>query len=162
MAKSTMANTKAETMMINRHRRQSPFDWIGFGVLSLGTAAFQIMLDRGELRGWFGATEIIVEATLAGLGLYLFVVHEMLAERPFIPPRIFRDLNFSKLVLENPCAGAACPQPQAESDHAIIVLAIVPEFLFGGAGWEVQPADHGIFGQCDLQGFDLWADYGQS
>lgn len=71
------------------------FDWTGFAVLSLGIGALQLMLDRGELKDWFGSTEIIVEAALAGLGLYLFVVHVMLAEKPFIPPRIFRDLNFS-------------------------------------------------------------------
>ena len=71
------------------------FDWTGFAVLSLGIGALQLMLDRGELKDWFGSTEIIVEAVLAGLGLYLFVVHVMLAEQPFIPPRIFRDINFS-------------------------------------------------------------------
>jgi MFS transporter, DHA2 family, multidrug resistance protein len=79
----------------NQHKRGSTFDWVGFGVLSLGIGAMQLMLDRGELKDWFGSTEIVVEATLAGLGLYLFVVHVMLAEQPFITPRIFRDLNFS-------------------------------------------------------------------
>jgi DHA2 family multidrug resistance protein len=71
------------------------FDWLGFGVLALGIGALQIMLDRGELLAWFGSTEIIVEAVLAGLGIYLFVVHMALAPRPFIPPRIFRDRNFA-------------------------------------------------------------------
>ncbi|MDO9707976.1 DHA2 family efflux MFS transporter permease subunit [Paracraurococcus lichenis] len=71
------------------------FDWTGFGVLALGLGALQIMLDRGELKNWFGSPEIQIEATLAGLGIYLFVVHLMLAERPFIPPRIFRDRNFA-------------------------------------------------------------------
>ena len=71
------------------------FDWFGFGVLALGVGALQIMLDRGELLNWFGSTEIIVESVLAGLGLYLFLVHMATAERPFIPPRIFRDRNFA-------------------------------------------------------------------
>jgi DHA2 family multidrug resistance protein len=70
------------------------FDWLGFGVLSLGIGALQILLDRGELKAWFGSTEIIIEAVLAGLGLYLFLAHMLTAERPFIPPRIFRDRNF--------------------------------------------------------------------
>jgi len=70
------------------------FDWLGFGVLSLGTGALQIMLDRGELKAWFGSTEIVVEAALAALGIYLFLVHMLTGERPFIPPRIFRDRNF--------------------------------------------------------------------
>src|SRR6266536_3268439 len=70
------------------------FDWIGFAVLSLGIGALQLMLDRGEHNDWFGSTEIIIEAVLAGLGIYLFVVHLFTAEKPFIIPRIFRDLNF--------------------------------------------------------------------
>jgi DHA2 family multidrug resistance protein len=71
------------------------FDWIGFTVLSVGIGALQLMLDRGELKDWFGSTEIVVETTLAGLGLYLFIVHMILADQPFIPPSMFRDLNFS-------------------------------------------------------------------
>jgi DHA2 family multidrug resistance protein len=70
------------------------FDWFGFGVLALGIGALQIMLDRGELLNWFGSTEIIVEAVLAGLGIYLFIVHMATAERPFIPPPIFANRNF--------------------------------------------------------------------
>jgi DHA2 family multidrug resistance protein len=71
------------------------FDWIGFAVLSIGIGALQLMLDRGELKDWFGSTEIVVEMILAGLGLYLFVVHMALADQPFIPARMFRDFNFS-------------------------------------------------------------------
>ena len=70
------------------------FDWIGFAALSLGVGALQLMLDRGESKDWFGSTEIVVEAGLGVLGLYLFAVHLATAERPFIPPRIFRDRNF--------------------------------------------------------------------
>ena len=79
--------------------KSSRFDWIGFGALSLGIGALQLMLDRGEMKDWFGSSEIIVEAVLAGLGLYLFLVHIALAEKPFIPPRIFRDVNFSASLL---------------------------------------------------------------
>ena len=71
------------------------FDWLGFGVLSLGLGSFQLMLDRGQDQDWFGSREIIVEAVLAGLGTYLFVVHLLTAEKPFLPPRIFRDRNFA-------------------------------------------------------------------
>jgi len=79
----------------DRRKEGMTFDWIGFGVLSLGIGSLQLLLDRGEIKDWFGSTEIIIETTLAALGLYLFVVHVILAERPFIPPGIFRDLNFS-------------------------------------------------------------------
>ncbi len=71
------------------------FDWLGFSVLSLGIGALQLMLDRGEQIDWFNSMEVVAEAVLAGLGLYLFLVHMRFAEKPFIPPRIFKDLNFS-------------------------------------------------------------------
>lgn len=71
------------------------FDFLGFGVLALGLGAFQLMLDRGQDQDWFGSREIIIEAVLGGLGIYLFVVHLLTAERPFIPPRLFRDRNLS-------------------------------------------------------------------
>lgn len=70
------------------------FDWTGFAVLSLGVGALQLMLDRGEQLDWFGSTEIVIEAVLAGLGIYLFIVHMLTAKKPFIPPHIFKDMNF--------------------------------------------------------------------
>ena len=73
----------------------SAFDWTGFFVLSLGIGALQMMLDRGGEQDWFASPEIWLELALAGLGLYLFVVHVMLAEKPFISPRIFADVNFT-------------------------------------------------------------------
>ena len=77
------------------HNTKLHFDFFGFAVLSLGLAALQLLLDRGELKDWFGSTEIIVYAVLCGLGFYLFLVHLLTAESPLIPPRIFRDVNFS-------------------------------------------------------------------
>jgi DHA2 family multidrug resistance protein len=70
------------------------FDWTGFAVLAMGVGALQMMLDRGQQKDWFGSTEIVAEAVLTGLGLYLFVVHMVLARRPFIPRAIFGNGNF--------------------------------------------------------------------
>ncbi len=75
------------------------FDWTGFGALALGIGAFQLMLDRGQDKDWFSSQEIIIEAVLAGLGIYLFLVHLVLAKKPFIQPRIFKDLNYSASLL---------------------------------------------------------------
>jgi DHA2 family multidrug resistance protein len=70
------------------------FDWFGFTALSIGIGALQLMLDRGQREDWFTSTEIIIEAGVAILGLWLFLVHLLTAEHPFIPPRIFKDRNF--------------------------------------------------------------------
>src|SRR5260370_801485 len=61
-----------------RHTRnvhRAPFEFVGVLTLSLGVGALQLMLDRGELKDWFHSSEIWVEATIAGLGFYLFTVH---------------------------------------------------------------------------------------
>ena len=71
------------------------FDWIGFAVLSLGIGGFQMMLDRGQNQDWFTSPEVIAEAVLGALGFYLFAVHMMTAKKPFIPPAMFKDRNFT-------------------------------------------------------------------
>ena len=70
------------------------FDFFGFGVLSLGVGALQMMLDRGELKDWFGSTEVIVEAALAGFGFYFFIVRTVTAKHPFLSLALFKDRNF--------------------------------------------------------------------
>ena len=77
---------------IDRARR---FDLFGFALLSLAIGALQMMLDRGESFEWFGNTEIMIEALLAGVALYMFVAHIFTHEHPFIEPALFRDRNFS-------------------------------------------------------------------
>ena len=71
------------------------FDTFGFAMISLAIAALQMFLDRGELKDWFGSPEIITEAVMAGLFLYIFLVHTFTAANPFISPSLFLDRNFS-------------------------------------------------------------------
>ena len=83
---SFLTDTKRDTSLT--------FDWTGFAVLSLGIGALQLMLDRGEQKDWFASAEVLTETVLAVLGLYLFLVHVWLAEKPFIDHKIFKDINF--------------------------------------------------------------------
>ena len=82
------------TLPESRNAKSSRFDFFGFITLSLGIAALQLMLDRGELKDWFSSTEILAEATVAGLGFYLFLVHMFSSDRPFLNPALFKDRNF--------------------------------------------------------------------
>ncbi len=75
------------------------FDWLGFSTLSLAIGAFQILLDRGEIKDWFGSNEIVIEALTAGAAFYLFLIHTFTTERPFIRPALFRDRNFTAGVI---------------------------------------------------------------
>ncbi|MBV9249254.1 MAG: DHA2 family efflux MFS transporter permease subunit [Acetobacteraceae bacterium] len=81
------------------------FDWVGFAVLSMGIGGLQMMLDRGQDRDWFSSGEVITEAVLGGLGVYLFIVHMFTGRRPFIPPALFKDRNFASGLLMMFAAG---------------------------------------------------------
>jgi len=81
-----------ETRYVHRER----FDFFGFGTLSVAVGAVQMMLDRGELKDWFGSTEIWVEAIVAALCFYLFVVHTATTSASsFFNRSMLKDANFS-------------------------------------------------------------------
>jgi MFS transporter, DHA2 family, multidrug resistance protein len=53
------------------------------------------MLDRGQLKDWFSSREIWIEATIAAVAFYLFVIHMLTTtERRFLSPALFKDRNF--------------------------------------------------------------------
>lgn len=70
-------------------------DWFGFLTLALGVGALQMMLDRGERQAWFEAPEILIQAGLAALGLYLFVAHSLTTRAPFLDPRLLLARGFA-------------------------------------------------------------------
>jgi DHA2 family multidrug resistance protein len=76
-----------------------PFDFLGFAFLSIFIGGLQMMLDRGETKDWFSSTEVVAEATAAGLCLYLFLVHMMTTKHPFLPPAMFKDRNYAVSLL---------------------------------------------------------------
>jgi DHA2 family multidrug resistance protein len=76
-------------------RPAEKLDWFGFGMLSLGIGALQVLLDRGEQLDWFSSGEIILEAIIAASALYLFLVHTFTSKTPFVRPALFRDANFA-------------------------------------------------------------------
>src|ERR1700749_4542451 len=76
------------------HGNSARLDWIAFAALSLAIGAFQTMLDRGETLDWFGSNEIILEAGVAAISLYIFLIQFSRAPRPFLSPKLFADRNF--------------------------------------------------------------------
>ena len=74
--------------------RTLKFDWFGFFTLSAGLGGLQLVLDRGGTKDWFSSPEIVIEAMVAGIAFYLFLVHMLTEKKPFIPKEIFKDRNF--------------------------------------------------------------------
>ncbi|MDH7797332.1 MULTISPECIES: DHA2 family efflux MFS transporter permease subunit [unclassified Beijerinckia] len=105
------------------------FDWTGFVVLAAGLAALQLMLDRGAQNEWFASVEIVAEAVIACLGLYLFVVHICLAEKPLIQLGLFANTNFSVGLVMMLCIGAILVA-------SVVLLGTYLQTLGGYSVWE--------------------------
>jgi len=78
----------------DRLRAAKKFDFLGFGMLTLFIAAFQMVLDRGPSQDWFQSREIWTETILAAVGLWVFVVHTITTDHPFFDKALIRDRNF--------------------------------------------------------------------
>ncbi|MEO7739777.1 MAG: MDR family MFS transporter [Novosphingobium sp.] len=77
------------------HGQQRPFDWLGFMGIVMFSVGIQLTMERGEIKDWFDSTEIQIEATVAALGLYLFLLQMFTARDPFFSRGLFRDRNFN-------------------------------------------------------------------
>lgn len=87
------------TMPESRNAKASRFDFFGFATLSVAVTAMQLLLDRGQLLDWFSSGEIIIEAVVAGLSFYLFIVHMFTSDKPFINANLFKDRNFAAAIV---------------------------------------------------------------
>jgi DHA2 family multidrug resistance protein len=78
-----------------RHDNWRKFDLFGFLALSIGLAAFQLMLDRGQQKDWFESTEIWIYVAILALGFWLTIVHALTARNTFVRLELFTDRNFA-------------------------------------------------------------------
>ncbi len=70
--------------------RNTDVDWNGIGLLALGLASFQIVLEEGQQHDWFESHYISGMAALSVVGLILFVWRELTVEHPAVDLRILR------------------------------------------------------------------------
>src|SRR5215831_13008683 len=71
------------------------FDWIGFIALSVAIVAAQLIFDRGQRLDWFDSREIVLCALIGALAFWIFAVHCLTADKPFLNPRLLLDRNFA-------------------------------------------------------------------
>lgn len=74
---------------------RAAFDYIGFAFLTVGIAALQIMLDKGQEDDWFGSHFITALAITAGVCLPALVIWEWFHKQPIIDVRLFKNFNFA-------------------------------------------------------------------
>ncbi|HVB38036.1 MAG TPA: DHA2 family efflux MFS transporter permease subunit [Vicinamibacterales bacterium] len=70
-------------------------DFWGLGMLAVGIAALQIMLDKGQEDDWFASHLIVVLAVVAVAVLTLFVIHELRTKQPIVHLRLLSYRTFA-------------------------------------------------------------------
>jgi DHA2 family multidrug resistance protein len=76
-----------------------PLDWTGLALMTLGIGAMQLFFDRGQGEDWFSSLEIQIEAALAFLGVYLYILHWKSTEHPLLDLGLLRNSNFAVSVM---------------------------------------------------------------
>jgi DHA2 family multidrug resistance protein len=76
-------------------RQGARLDWLGFVTLSAGIAAGQLVFSRGQRLDWFDSAEILLATFFGILMIYIFCVHSLTAERPFVRLSLLTDRNYA-------------------------------------------------------------------
>jgi DHA2 family multidrug resistance protein len=106
-------------------------DWVGFLSLSMAIACVQLMLDRGERAEWFDSFEIILEGAGAFLFGWIFLVHILTKDRPFLDPRLLLDRNFALGIGISAIFGMLFVTPMVLMPAMLQQLRDIPEFTTG-------------------------------
>jgi DHA2 family multidrug resistance protein len=102
-----------------RNARRGRIDFLGFGLLALGLATLQIILDKGQQADWFGSTWICWFALTAAAALIAFVVWELQTPEPIVNLHVLQDRNFAVGTFLITMMGVIIYSP----------LTLLPEFL---------------------------------
>ena len=69
-------------------------DYIGIGLLAIGIASLQVMLDKGQEDDWFGSHFILTLAIISAVTLVALFFWEWFHDHPVIDVRLFKHFNF--------------------------------------------------------------------
>ena len=82
-------------MKADRAGKKRRVDFIGLGLITIGLASMELVLDKGQTFDWFGSPFIVRMSILAAVTLVGVVVYELLHPDPIINLRLFKDRNFA-------------------------------------------------------------------
>ncbi|MCM3900863.1 MAG: DHA2 family efflux MFS transporter permease subunit [Pyrinomonadaceae bacterium] len=78
-----------------RNQRPGRIDYIGFGLMALGLATLQIVLDKGQEDDWFSSSFITWAIVIAVVSLVAFIIWELRAKEPIVNLRVLANRNFA-------------------------------------------------------------------
>jgi MFS transporter, DHA2 family, multidrug resistance protein len=69
-------------------------DWFGIVTMAVGLASLQAVLEEGNKDDWFGSPFIVKLTVVAAVSLALFIVNELIVEKPLLRLRLLTQRSF--------------------------------------------------------------------
>jgi DHA2 family multidrug resistance protein len=70
-------------------------DAVGIGLLAVGMASLQYVLEEGNREGWSESTRILVLGGVAAIAIITFIAHELEHPNPVVDLRVFKNRNYA-------------------------------------------------------------------
>ena len=90
-----MAKTFIEDPPYIRSQRPGRIDYVGFGLMAVGLATLQLVLDKGQEDDWFSSPFIVRSILIAVVALIGFVIWELRTKEPIVNLRVLANRNFA-------------------------------------------------------------------
>jgi DHA2 family multidrug resistance protein len=110
--------------------KESKIDYFGFGLLAVGIAFLQVVLDKGQEDDWFGSNFIITLTIVSVICLVSLVFRELRVKEPIVDVRLFKNVNFATSSVMMFMVGAV----------SFSTTVLVPQFLQGLMGYTAESA----------------------
>jgi DHA2 family multidrug resistance protein len=109
-------------------RKVSHIDWWGLGLMVVGFACLQLVLDRGEREDWFESSLIVTLTVVAVCALVGFLMRELTTHDPVLDLTVFTDRNFA--------TGASLSAVVGFGMYAgMLLVAVFTQKLLGYDAW---------------------------
>jgi DHA2 family multidrug resistance protein len=110
--------------------KESRIDYFGFGLLAVGVAFLQIVLDKGQEDDWFGSHFIVTLLAISIVCLVTLVIWELRVKAPILDVRLFKNVNFATSSLMMLMVGAV----------SFSTTVLMPQFLQNLMGYTAESA----------------------
>jgi DHA2 family multidrug resistance protein len=110
--------------------KESKIDYFGFGLLAVGIAFLQIVLDKGQEDDWFGSNFIVALSVVSVACLTILVFWELHVKDPIVDIRLFKHVNFATASLMMFMVGAG----------SFATTVLMPQFLQSLMGYTAESA----------------------
>jgi DHA2 family multidrug resistance protein len=107
-----------------------PIDFVGLGLIAIGLASLEVVLDKGQEDGWFDSSFITGFSIVAAVALVSFVLWERKHKAPIVDVNMFKDPSFASANLMMLVLGAAL----------FGSTVLLPQFLQVLMGYSAQQA----------------------